>query len=203
MDVDIGRLLATREDINAAAPKDENGNPAFKISVNDFIIKGLAVALQRVPATNAIWTEDRILRFQHSDVGVAVAIEAGLLTPVIRDAETKSLTSISAEMKDLAARARQKKLRPYEYQGGSTAISNLGMYGIREFSAIINPPHGTMLAVGAAQRRPVETEDGGVKFVSQMTVTLSCDHRVVDGALGAQLLDAFKSLVERPLTMLV
>jgi pyruvate dehydrogenase E2 component (dihydrolipoamide acetyltransferase) len=159
--------------------------------------------LQRVPAANAVWAEDRILCFRHSDVGVAVALEGGLLTPVIRKAETKSLSAISAEMKDLAARARQKKLRPDEYQGGSTAISNLGMYGIREFSAIINPPHATILAVGAGQRRPVETEEGGVRFVSQMTVTLSCDHRVVDGALGAQLLDAFKGLMQRPLTMLV
>jgi pyruvate dehydrogenase E2 component (dihydrolipoamide acetyltransferase) len=203
MDVNIGRLLAAREEANHAAPKSKDGDPAFKLSLNDFVIKALAVALQRVPAANAVWAEDRILRFKHSNVGVAVALEGGLLTPVIRKAETKSLTAISAEMKDLAARARQKKLRPDEYQGGSTAISNLGMYGIREFSAIINPPQATILAVGAAQRRPVETEEGGVKFVSQMTVTLSCDHRVVDGALGAQLLDAFKALIERPLTMLV
>jgi pyruvate dehydrogenase E2 component (dihydrolipoamide acetyltransferase) len=203
MDVDIGRLVAAREEANYAAPKSKNGDPAFKLSVNDFIIKALAVALQRVPAANAVWAEDRILRFRHSDVGVAVALENGLLTPIIRKAETKSLTVISAEMRELAARARQKKLRPDEYQGGSTAISNLGMYGIREFSAIINPPHATILAVGAGQRRPVETEDGGVTFVAQMTVTLSCDHRVVDGALGAQLLDTLKALIERPLTMLV
>jgi pyruvate dehydrogenase E2 component (dihydrolipoamide acetyltransferase) len=156
-----------------------------------------------VPAANAVWAGDRILRFKHSDVGVAVAIEGGLLTPVIRNAEGKSLSAISNEMRDLAARAKEKKLKPAEYQGGSSAISNLGMYGVREFSAIINPPHATILAVGASQRRPVEAEDGTVKFESQMTVTLSCDHRVVDGALGAELLAAFKALVESPVRMLV
>ena len=183
--------------------KDKDGNPAFKLSVNDLIIKAWAAALQRVPAANAVWAEDRILRFKHSDIGVAVAIEGGLITPVIRQAETKSLTAISAEMSDLAARAREKKLKPDEYQGGSSAISNLGMYGVREFSAIINPPHATILAVGAARRQAVEKADGGVAFASVMTVTLSCDHRVVDGALGAELLAAFKGFVEQPVTMLV
>ena len=144
------------------------------------------MALQRVPAANAVWAQDRILRFKHSDIGVAVAIDGGLLTPVIRQAELKSLSAISNEMRDLAARARAKKLKPSEYQGGASAISNLGMYGVREFSAIINPPQATILAVGAARRQAVETEDGGVAFVSVMTVTLSCDHRVVDGALGAR-----------------
>ena len=144
-----------------------------------------------------------MLRFKHSDVGVAVAIEGGLLTPVIRNAEKKSLSAISNEMRELADRARTKKLKPPEYQGGASAISNLGMYGVREFAAIINPPHATILAVGAARRAPVETSDGGVKFVSQMTVTLSCDHRVVDGALGAELLAAFKGLLEKPVTFLV
>jgi pyruvate dehydrogenase E2 component (dihydrolipoamide acetyltransferase) len=163
----------------------------------------LALALQHVPAANAVWAEDRILRFRHSDIGVAVAIENGLMTPVIRQAETKSLSAISSEMKDFASRARAKRLKPDEYQGGATAISNLGMYGIRDFAAIINPPHATILAVGASQRRPVETAEGGVRFTDQMTVTLSCDHRVVDGALGAQLLDAFKELIESPLRMLV
>ena len=132
----------------------------FKLSVNDFVIKALALALQRVPAANAVWAGDRILRFKHSDVGVAVAIDGGLLTPVIRNAETKSLSAISNEMRDLATRAKDKKLKPAEYQGGASAISNLGMYGVREFSAIINPPHATILAVGASQRRPVEAEDG-------------------------------------------
>jgi pyruvate dehydrogenase E2 component (dihydrolipoamide acetyltransferase) len=202
-DMDAGRLIAMREEANAAAPNDKDGEPAFKLSLNDFIIKAWAAALQRTPAANAVWAEDRILRFQHSDIGVAVAIEGGLITPVIRKAETKSLTAISAEMRDLAERARVRKLMPNEYQGGSSAISNLGMYGVREFSAIINPPHATILAVGATRRAPVETEDGGVKFISQMTVTLSCDHRVVDGALGAELLAAFKSFVEKPVTALV
>ena len=202
-DIEIGRLVAMREEANAAAPKGKDGQPAFKLSLNDFIIKAWAAALQRIPAANAVWAEDRMLRFQHSDIGVAVALEGGLLTPVIRNAETKSLTAISAEIRDLAERARTKKLKLNEYQGGASAISNLGMYGVREFSAIINPPHATILAVGASRRAPVEAEDGGVRFVSQMTVTLSCDHRVVDGALGAELLAAFKSLLEKPVTFLV
>jgi pyruvate dehydrogenase E2 component (dihydrolipoamide acetyltransferase) len=202
-DMDAGRLIAMREEANAAAPKDKDGQPAFKLSLNDFIIKAWAAALQRTPGANAVWAEDSILRFQHSDIGVAVAIEGGLITPVIRKAEAKSLTAISAEMRDLAERARVRKLKPNEYQGGSSAISNLGMYGVREFSAIINPPHATILAVGATRRAPVETEDGAMKFISQMTVTLSCDHRVVDGALGGELLAAFKGFVEKPVTALV
>jgi pyruvate dehydrogenase E2 component (dihydrolipoamide acetyltransferase) len=202
-DMDAGRLIAMREEANAAAPQDKDGQPAFKLSLNDFIIKAWAAALQRIPAANSVWAEDRILRFTPSDIGVAVAIDGGLITPVIRNAELKSLTAISAEMRDLAERARIRKLKPNEYQGGSSAISNLGMYGVREFSAIINPPHATILAVGAARRAPVEAEDGTVKFISQMTVTLSCDHRVVDGALGAELLAAFKTFVEKPITALV
>jgi len=202
-DIDVGRLIAMREEANAAAPKGKDGEPAFKLSLNDFVIKAWAAALQRVSAANAVWAGDRILRFRNSDIGVAVALEGGLITPVIRNAETKSLTAISAEMRDLAGRARQKKLRPNEYQGGASAISNLGMYGVREFSAIINPPHATILAVGSTRRAPVEGGDGGVKFVDQMTVTLSCDHRVVDGALGAELLAAFKRFVEAPVTALV
>ena len=179
-----------REEVNAAAPKDRDGKPLFKLSLNDFIIRALALALQRVPAANAAWAGDRILRFKHSDIGVAVALDGGLIVPVIRQAETKTLSAISAEMKDLAARARDKKLKPAEYQGGSSAISNLGMYGVREFSAIINPPQATILAVGAARRQAVEKPDGGVAFASMLTATLSCDHRVVDGALGAELLAA-------------
>jgi pyruvate dehydrogenase E2 component (dihydrolipoamide acetyltransferase) len=201
--MDAGRLIAMREEANAAAPKDDKGEPAFKLSLNDFIIKAWAAALQRVPAANAVWAEDRILRFRHSDIGIAVALEGGLITPVVRQAETKSLTAISTEMRDLAERARHKKLKLNEYQGGASAISNLGMYGVREFSAIINPPHATILAVGTTRRAPVETEDGGVKFISQMTVTLSCDHRVVDGALGAELLAAFRMFIEKPVTALV
>jgi pyruvate dehydrogenase E2 component (dihydrolipoamide acetyltransferase) len=198
LDVELERLLALREEANAGAKEG-----AAKLSINDFILKAWALALQRVPAANAVWARDRILRFKQSDIGVAVAMEGGLITPIIRNAETKSIRAISAEMKELAARARARKLKPTEYQGGATVISNLGMYGVREFAAIINPPHATILAVGASQRRPVETENGGVKFTSQMTVTLSCDHRVVDGALGAELLAAFKNLIERPVLMLV
>ncbi|WP_068032198.1 pyruvate dehydrogenase complex dihydrolipoamide acetyltransferase [Rhodoplanes sp. Z2-YC6860] len=201
-DVTMDALMRLREEANAGAPKAGEA-AAYKLSVNDFVIKALALALQRVPAANAVWAGDRILRFKHSDVGVAVALDGGLLTPVIRNADQKSLSAISNEMKDLATRAKDKKLKPAEYQGGASAISNLGMYGVREFSAIINPPHATILAVGASQRRPVEAEDGSVKFVSQMTVTLSCDHRVVDGALGAELLAAFKALIENPVMMLV
>ena len=202
-DVEIGALIKLREEANAAAPKDKDGNPAFRLSVNDLIIKAWAAALHAVPAANAVWAEDRILRFRQSDIGIAVALDGGLITPVIRQAETKTLSAISNEVRELASRARAKKLRPDEYQGGASAISNLGMYGVREFSAIINPPHATILAVGAARRQAVETEDGGVAFASMMTVTLSCDHRVVDGALGAELLAAFRRFVEQPVTMLV
>jgi pyruvate dehydrogenase E2 component (dihydrolipoamide acetyltransferase) len=202
-DIEIGRLMAMREEANKAAPKDKDGNAAFKLSLNDFIIKAWAAALQRIPAANAVWAGDRILRFTHSDIGIAVALDGGLITPVIRNAEQKSLTAISAEIRDLAERARAKKLKAGEYQGGTSTISNLGMYGVREFSAIINPPHATILAVGASRRAPVEAEDGSVKFVSVMTATLSCDHRVVDGALGAELLAAFKAFVEMPVTALI
>jgi pyruvate dehydrogenase E2 component (dihydrolipoamide acetyltransferase) len=202
-DIEIERLLRLREEANASALKGAGGEPAFQLSFNDFVIKAWAVALQRVPDANAVWAEDRILRFRHSDIGVAVAIEGGLLTPVMRKAEAKTLTAISAEMKDFVRRAQVRNLKPDEFQGGASAISNLGMYGVRDFSAIINPPHATILAVGAGARRPVETEDGGVRFVTQMTVTLSCDHRVVDGALGAKLLAVFRGLVEQPVTMMV
>jgi pyruvate dehydrogenase E2 component (dihydrolipoamide acetyltransferase) len=202
-DVEIGRLIALREEANAGAPKDADGNPLFKLSLNDFVIRALALALARLPAANAVWAGDRILRFKHADIGVAVALNDGLVAPVLRAADAKSLSSISAEMKDLSARARDKKLAPADYQGGSSAISNLGMYGVREFSAIINPPHATILAVGAARRQAVEKEDGGVAFASMLSVTLSCDHRVVDGALGAKLLAAFKAFVEMPVSMLV
>ena len=202
VDCEIDALMAMREQINAAAPKDKDGKPAYKLSVNDFVIKALAVALQRIPTANAVWAEDRILRFKHSDVGVAVAIEGGLFTPVIRKAEQKTLTAISAEMKDLAGRARNKRLKPEEYQGGTTAVSNLGMYGIKDFQAVINPPHSTILAVGAGEQRVV-VKNGQPAVVQAMSATLSCDHRVVDGALGAELLAAFKQLIENPMGMLV
>jgi pyruvate dehydrogenase E2 component (dihydrolipoyllysine-residue acetyltransferase) len=201
-DVTIDRLLDVREEINGAAAKGPDGNPAVRLSVNDFVIKAWGLALQRVAAANAVWAEDRILRFRHSDIGVAVAIEGGLITPIIRQAEKKTLIDISTEMRDLAERARARRLKPHDYQGGASAISNLGMYGIREFSAIINPPHATILAVGAGERRPIETEDG-VRFVTQMTVTLSCDHRVVDGALGAELLGAFRHFIEHPVGLMI
>jgi pyruvate dehydrogenase E2 component (dihydrolipoyllysine-residue acetyltransferase) len=203
LDVEIDRLIKLRGEANFGAPKDKDGNPAFKLSLNDFIIRALALALRRVPAANAAWAGDRILRFKHSDIGVAVALDGGLITPIIRNAETKSVSAISAEMKDLSARARDKKLKPADYQGGSAAISNLGMYGVREFSAIINPPHATILAVGAARRQAVERPDGGVAFASMLAVTLSCDHRVLDGAVGAELLATFKTFLEMPVTMLV
>jgi pyruvate dehydrogenase E2 component (dihydrolipoamide acetyltransferase) len=202
-DVEIVRLLELREAANSAPPREQDGNPAYRISVNDLLIKAWAAALQQVPAANAVWAEDRILRFRHSDIGVAVAIEGGLLVPVIRQAETKTLSTISKEMSDLAARARRRRLDPSEYQGGSSAISNLGMHGVREFSAIINPPQATILAIGAARRQAVERADGGVGFASVLSVTLSCDHRVVDGVLGAELLSAFKRLVEQPVAMLI
>ena len=202
-DVDVGAMAALREQLNAAAPRDKEEKPAYKFSFNDFVIKAWAMALRAVPAANAVWAEDRILRFTRCDIAVAVAIDGGLITPLIRSADTKSLKAISSEMRDLAARARNRKLLPHEYQGGASAISNLGMYGVREFAAIINPPHGTILAVGAARLQAMEKEDGGVAFASVMTVTLSCDHRVVDGALGAELLAAFKDTVGNPVRIIV
>jgi pyruvate dehydrogenase E2 component (dihydrolipoamide acetyltransferase) len=202
LDCELDALMALREQINNAATKDKDGKPSYKLSVNDFVIKALAIALQRVPNANAVWAEDRILKMKHSDVGVAVAIEGGLFTPVIRKAEQKTLTAISAEMKDLAGRARNRRLKPEEYTGGSTAVSNLGMFGIKDFQAVINPPHGTILAVGAGEQRVV-VKNGAPAVVQAMTVTLSCDHRVVDGALGAELLAAFKQLIENPMGMLV
>jgi pyruvate dehydrogenase E2 component (dihydrolipoamide acetyltransferase) len=202
LDCDIGKLLEARTEINAAAPKTQDGKPAYKISVNDFVIKALALALQRVPDANVTWTEGGMLHHHHSDIGVAVAIPGGLMTPVVRHAESKSLSTISNEMKDYAARARTRHLKPEEYQGGATAISNLGMYGIRDFAAVINPPHATILAVGAGEERAV-VRDGQIVPAHIMTVTLSTDHRAVDGALGAELMAAFKALIENPVLMVV
>ncbi len=201
-DIDIGALLRIREQINDSAAKDKDGKAVFKVSVNDFVIKAMALALQRIPDANVTWTEGAMLKHRHSDVGVAVAIPGGLVTPVIRQAETKLLSAISNEMKDFAARAKAKKLKPTEFQGGTTAISNLGMYGVRDFAAVINPPHATILAVGAGEQRAV-VRNGQIVIADQMTVTLSCDHRAVDGALGAQLLAAFKEILEKPLSMMV
>jgi pyruvate dehydrogenase E2 component (dihydrolipoamide acetyltransferase) len=202
LECNIGKLLSAREEINAAAPKDKEGRPAYKISVNDFVIKALALALQRVPDANVTWTEGAMLRHKHSDIGVAVSIPGGLITPVVRHAETKPLSIISNEMKDFAARARARKLKPEEYQGGTSAVSNLGMYGIKEFAAVINPPHATILAVGAGEERPV-VRDGKIEAQWMMSTTLSTDHRAVDGALGAQLLGACKALIENPVLMVV
>jgi pyruvate dehydrogenase E2 component (dihydrolipoamide acetyltransferase) len=202
LDCNIGKLLAAREEINGAAPKDKDGKPAYKLSLNDFVIKALALALQRIPEANVTWTESGMLRHHRSDIGVAVSIPGGLITPVVRHAETKSLSTISNEMKDFAARARARKLKPEEYQGGSSAVSNLGMYGIKDFAAVINPPHATILAVGAGEERAI-VRDGKIEAAWIMSVTLSTDHRAVDGALGAQLLGAFKALIENPVTMVV
>ena len=202
MDCDIGKLLEAREEINAAAPKDKEKKPLYKLSVNDFVIKAMAIALQRSPNCTVSWTEAGMLKHKHSDIGVAVAMPGGLITPIIRKAETKSLSTISAEMKDFAARARARKLKPEEYQGGTTAISNLGMYGIKDFTAVINPPHATILAVGTSEERAV-VRHGNIVAAHIMSVTLSCDHRAVDGALGAELIGAFKMLIENPVMMMV
>lgn len=201
IECELDALLAARTRLNGMAPQD--GPRAFKLSINDFIVKAMAMALQTVPAANAIWTEAGILRSRPSDIAVAVALEGGgLHTPVIRDAEVKSLSEISNEMRDLAARARSKRLAPHEYQGGTTSISNLGMYGIDSFEAVINPPQSSILAVGRAEKKPI-VKDDAIKIATMMGATLSCDHRVIDGALGAELLAAFKAYLEDPVTMLV
>jgi len=201
VDCDIGKLTAAREEINALAPK-KDGQPAYKLSVNDFVIKALALALQRVPEANVSWTESAMLRHKHSDIGVAVALPFGLITPIIRQAESKSLSTISNEMRDLASRAKGKKLKPHEYQGGTSSVSNLGMYGIKDFTAVINPPQSSILAVGTGEQRAV-VRNGKLEVATLMSVTLSCDHRALDGALGAQLLTAFKTLIENPVMMVV
>jgi pyruvate dehydrogenase E2 component (dihydrolipoamide acetyltransferase) len=200
VDCRIDELLRARERMNATAPKD--GPRAFKLSVNDFVIKAMALALMQVPAANVTWTEAGTLRHRYADIGVAVAIEGGLFTPIIRHAELKSLSEIANEMRDLADRARRRRLAPHEYQGGTTSISNLGMYGIKSFDAVINPPHATILAVGTGERRPVVAGDK-VEVATIMSCTLACDHRVVDGAVGAELMNAFKVLIEDPVRMLV
>jgi pyruvate dehydrogenase E2 component (dihydrolipoamide acetyltransferase) len=202
IDCEIGKLLTAREEINASAPKDKEKKPLYKLSVNDFVIKAMAIALQKMPDCNVSWTEGGMVKHKHSDIGVAVAMPGGLITPIIRKAETKSLSAISNEMKDFAARARARKLKPEEYQGGTTAVSNLGMYGINHFTAVINPPHATILAVGTSEERPV-VRDGKIEIAHMMSVTLSCDHRAIDGALGAELIGAFKALIENPVMMMV
>ncbi|MCG6115629.1 MAG: pyruvate dehydrogenase complex dihydrolipoamide acetyltransferase [Mesorhizobium sp.] len=205
LDCELDALLVLRKQVNDAAPirKTEKGEePAYKVSVNDMVIKAMAMALRDVPDANASWTEGGMLKHKHADVGVAVSIPGGLITPIVRRAEEKTLSAIANEMKDLAGRARNKRLRPEEYQGGTTAVSNLGMFGIKDFSAVINPPHATILAVGAGEQRAV-VKNGAVAIATIMSVTLSTDHRAVDGALGSELLVAFKRYIENPMGMLV
>lgn len=202
VDVRLDDLLALRGEINGKATAGPDGKPSYKVSVNDFIIKAMGAALQQVPDANVTWTDGGMLKHARSDVGVAVAIPGGLLTPVVRNVESKGLAKISNEMKDFAARARDRKLLPEEYQGGTTAVSNLGMFGIKDFSAVINPPHATILAVGAGEKRTVISGDE-IEIATIMTITLSTDHRAVDGALGAQFLTAIKNNLEHPAMMLV
>ncbi len=202
VDCDLGKLASAREEINAAAGKDKDGKPLYKLSVNDFVIKAIALALQKIPEANVSWTEAAMLRHKHSDIGVAVALPFGLITPIIRQAEIKTLSAISNEMKDLAARAKGKKLKPNEYQGGTSSVSNLGMYGIKDFTAVINPPQSSILAVGTSEERAV-VRNGQIVAATMMSVTLSCDHRAIDGALGAELITAFKKLIENPVMMVV
>ena len=199
IDCRIDELMAMRARLNERAPK---GNGAFKLSVNDFVVKACALALLRVPEVNASWTDNAILRHKHADIGVAVALDFGLITPIVFAAEGKGLAVISNEVKSLAERARAKKLKPQEFEGGSFAISNLGMFGIKDFTAVINPPHAAILAVGAGEARPI-VRDGKIEAATMMTVTLSCDHRVIDGATGARFLQAFKTFIEDPAAMLL
>ena len=200
IDCELDNLLEARQRLNMRSPKD--GPKSYRLSVNDFIIKAMGLALMRVPTANATWTQQGMLFHKHADVAVAVAIEGGLFTPVIRSVEDKTLVEISQQMRDLAERARKRRLAPHEYQGGSTAISNLGMYAIKNFDAVINPPHATILAVGQSEKRPI-VKGNEIQIANMMSVTLSCDHRVVDGALGAQLLSAFRGFIEEPVTMLL
>ncbi|MDX3806721.1 pyruvate dehydrogenase complex dihydrolipoamide acetyltransferase [Bosea thiooxidans] len=201
VDCELDALLKLRAELNAAAP-EKDGKPAYKLSVNDMVIKALALALKAVPDANVSWTDSAMLKHKHADVGVAVSIPGGLITPIVRDACHKTLSQISNEMKDYAARAKARKLKPEEYQGGTTAVSNLGMFGVKDFAAVINPPHATILAVGAGEQRVV-VKSGQPAVATVMSVTLSTDHRAVDGALGAELLQAFKGYIEKPMAMLV
>jgi pyruvate dehydrogenase E2 component (dihydrolipoamide acetyltransferase) len=200
-DCAIDSLLSLRQQFNDAAPSGRDGERAYRLSVNDFVIRALALALNQVPDANVSFSETSLLRHRHADVGVAVAIAGGLMTPIVRHAETKSIATISNEIKELAARAKTRRLKPEEYQGGTASVSNLGMYGVRDFAAIVNPPQASILAVGAGQQRMVVT-DGKPAVATMMTVTLSVDHRAIDGASAAELLSAFKTLIENPITML-
>lgn len=200
IDCELDNLLAARARINATSPKEGDG--AFKLSVNDFILKASAMALKAVPAANATYTDDAILLHKHADIGVAVAIDGGLITPIVWKAEEKGLKTISSEVKDMASRAKARKLKPEEYQGGTFSVSNLGMFGIKSFASIVNQPHGAIMSVGAGEQRVV-VKDGKMEIATVMTVTLTCDHRVVDGAVGAQFLNAFRSFIEEPAAMLL
>ena len=201
VDLEIDELLSLRKQLNSAAPMKDD-KPVYKLSVNDMIIKAMAMALRDVPDANVSWTSDNMVKHKHVDVGVAVSIPGGLITPIIRKAEEKALSTISNEMKDLGKRAKERKLKPEEYQGGTTAVSNMGMMGVKNFSAVVNPPHSTILAIGAGEKRPIVKGDE-IKIANMMSVTLSTDHRTVDGALGAQLLKAFKGYIENPMSLLV
>ncbi|PLU32733.1 pyruvate dehydrogenase complex dihydrolipoamide acetyltransferase, partial [Sinorhizobium medicae] len=201
VDCELDALLALRAQLNSAAP-EKDGKSVYKLSVNDMVIKALALALRDVPDANVSWTDQNMVKHKHADVGVAVSIPGGLITPIIRQAELKSLSAISNEMKDLGKRAKERKLKPEEYQGGTTAVSNMGMMGVKNFAAVVNPPHATILAVGAGEERVVVKNKETV-IANVMTVTLSTDHRCVDGALGAELLAAFKRYIESPMGMLV
>lgn len=201
VDCELDALLALRTQINNAAPM-RDGKHDYKVSVNDMVIKALALALRDVPDANVSWTDQAMVKHRHADVGVAVSIPGGLITPIIRHAEEKSLSAISNEMRDLGKRAKERKLKPEEYQGGTTAVSNMGMMGVKNFAAVVNPPHATILAVGAGEQRVI-VKDGQMAIATVMSVTLSTDHRCVDGALGAELLAAFKTYIENPVGMLV
>ena len=202
VDVTLDNLLALRERLNLQAPKDKDGKPVWKVSVNDFIIKAMAMALIKVPDANVSWTDQAMVKHKHADIGVAVSIPGGLITPIVRKAESKGLAQISIEMKDYATRAKSRKLKPEEYTGGSTSVSNMGMMGVKNFQAIVNPPQATILAIGAGERRPV-VRGNGIVIEQQMTITLSTDHRAVDGALGAEFIGAIKAYLEEPGLMLV
>ncbi|MBW9053531.1 pyruvate dehydrogenase complex dihydrolipoamide acetyltransferase [Rhizobium mesosinicum] len=201
VDCELDALMALRAQLNDAAPR-KDGAPAYKLSVNDMVIKAMALALRDVPDANVSWTENAMVKHKHADVGVAVSIPGGLITPIVRKAEEKTLSTISNEMRDLGKRAKDRKLKPEEYQGGTTSVSNMGMMGVKNFAAVINPPHATILAVGAGEQRVI-VKNGEMAIATVMTVTLSTDHRCVDGALGAELLQAFKGYIENPMGMLV
>jgi pyruvate dehydrogenase E2 component (dihydrolipoamide acetyltransferase) len=202
VDVSLDNLMDLRERLNGTAPKTKDGLPSFKISVNDFIIKAMAMAMIKVPDANVSWTETAMVKHKHADIGIAVTIPGGLITPIVRKAETKGLAQISSEMKDYAKRARDRKLKPEEYNGGSAAISNMGMMNVSNFAAIVNPPHASILAIGSGERRPV-VRGNEIKIEQQMTITLSTDHRCIDGALGAEFINAIKQYLEEPGLMLV